>query len=50
MHLTMMAISFGNALFSLFVELRNNPEFLPLMNRDPLIGLAASSGMVGFLG
>ena len=29
-----MATSFGNALFPPFVELRNNPEFLPLMNRD----------------
>ena len=32
--LIMMVTSFGIALFPLFVELRNNPEFLPLMSRD----------------
>ena len=34
MHLTMMAISFGDALFPLDMELRNDLEFLPLMNRN----------------
>ena len=29
-----MVISFGIALFTPFVELRNSPEFLPLMSRD----------------
>ena len=34
MPLTMTVIYSGIALFHPFVELRNNPEFLPLMNRD----------------
>ena len=33
-HLTMMVIFFGIALFLPFVELRNQPEFLPLLSKD----------------
>ena len=34
MHLIMMVTFLGIVLFPLFVELRNSPEFLPLMSRD----------------
>ena len=41
---------FWDCTFPSFVELRSQPEFLPLMTRITLTGLVVFFGMVGFRG